>query len=134
MAQPKPRSFGATCLQTDDTLIVKNKVFMNLENEQSKKFKQTNMEVLSEGTDQTFNGALISNKENHMLMIQPLHINKITLLYPNTFTKASYVSELARGTYKSTICGPDGLFKLSKCAQVQHPTKEDAAELSKALS
>lgn len=64
-------------------------------------------------------------------MKQPLHIDKITTLDPDSLTKPAYVSKRAKGTYISTTYRPSVLFQLSKCKQVQYPCKEDAKELNK---
>lgn len=60
MAQPRPLVFGIKYLQTVHKIDLGTKDFMSLGKEKVKHFKHKPTEIVLEGSNYTFNGALVS--------------------------------------------------------------------------
>lgn len=97
-----------------------------MEDEKVKKFCHKDAEILTPGFSVTFNGALLKHNADSLSLIQPLHASKSNLLDVDNLTKETFVCERGEGVYIATMSRPDLAFGLSKCAQIQCPTREHA--------
>lgn len=93
----RPQIHGITCLQTDDNLHIGTEEFQRLEEKASKTFKNKPIEEIKEGLSKTLNRTLITQNKLYLNMNQPIHVQKIKILDPTSFTKATFVSERAKG-------------------------------------
>ena len=146
----KGKGFGVVNLQIDDTLILKNEKFANVENFHFRKAK-----LLAKNRNQftfqhsiKFNGAHIKQENSHFLYLNQKRLCKNLRLItsqPNDLTSArdvirksvsfenQYVAQRTRGVYIATLNQLEATFDLSFAAQVINPQKNDAKRLNKRI-
>ena len=144
------KGFGVVGLQIDDTLILKNEIFANVEN-----FHFREIKLLAKNRDQfifrhsiKFNDAHIKQENS-----QSLHLNqkrlcknlRLIALQSSDLTSArgvirksvsfedQYVAQRARSVYIATLSQSKATFDLSFVAQVINPQKNDAKRLNKRI-
>jgi len=125
--------FGVVGMQTDDTLILGDKVFCTKEEEELQKsgFSAKPVEKLSYGNDLIFNGCILKWRDNQIDLVQKGQGSKIQLVRTKQESLIEdYKRERARGAYLATICQPEAAFDLSVAAQVQNPQEEDIKKLN----
>jgi hypothetical protein len=131
------KAFGIVGLQTDDTLILGNAQFQDLEEEQLIKanFTAKPKQTLSVQTPLIFNGCVLNLSNDGTLAIrQKDQGKKIAIIKEDTEdARQQYVQQRARGAYIASICQPEASFDLSIAAQHQEPTKDDIKTLNKRL-
>jgi hypothetical protein len=145
-------------MQTDDTLMLGDDRFAELEENELEKAKLTSKkrEMLTTATPIKFNGGVISltettskDKDSYSLSLtQPKQFDQIQLVNlsaPADLTssrgqirkmvtpKDQYVAQRARGAYIATMTQPEASFDLSLAAQVTNPKEEDAKRLNRRL-
>ena len=128
--------FGIVGMQTDDTIILSNTAFSELEEHelQKAKFLAKPKEIMSLDTPLIFNGCILTKRDETILMTQKGQGKGIVLIEADdTEAKQRYVEQRARGAYLASICQPEATFDLSKAAQHQDPTREDINALNKRL-
>jgi hypothetical protein len=141
--------FGLVGLQTDDTLILASKKFVDLEEEELQKagFLAKDREQLTVDTSLKFNGGLIQLLPNGTISLtQERQCNNLSTISQKTATstgtrgitrtltpKDQYIAQRARGAYIASVCQPEASFDLSFAAQVINPGKDDAKALNKRL-
>jgi hypothetical protein len=149
-------SFGVVGMQTDDTLMLGDDRFAELEESELEKAKlmSKKREMLIIFTPIKFNGGVISlieatSKGSYSLSLtQPKQFDQIqlvNLLTPVDLTssrgqirksvtpKDQYVAQRARGAYIATMSQPEASFDLSLAAQATNPKEEDTKRLNKHL-
>jgi hypothetical protein len=128
-------SFGVVGLQTDDTLFVANKAFIDQEQNQLQKakFLAKDREMLSATTPLSFNGMIIKLVGKKISITQSKQAKNIKLLSLENISKDQYVAQRARGAYIASVCQPEAAFDLSFAAQVINPLTDDARTLNKRL-
>jgi len=143
--------FGLVGLQTDDTLILANETFAQMEENELKKAKFTAKprEQLTQEHPLKFNGSMIAlTNQGNITLTQTrhcknLHIAKSSettdivssrgIVRKDVDTKGQYIALRARGAYIASICQPEASFDLSRAAQVTDPQDEDFKYLNKRL-
>jgi hypothetical protein len=155
--------FGLVGMQTDDTLMLGDDRFAELEESELEKAKlmSKKREMLTTSTPIKFNGGVISltksestSKDSYSLdsyslsLTQPKQFDQIRLVNisaPIDLTgsrgqirkmvtpKDQYVAQRARGAYIATMTQPEASFDLSLAAQVTNPKEEDAKRLNRRL-
>jgi hypothetical protein len=141
--------FGLVGLQTDDTLILASKKFVDLEEEELQKagFLAKDREQLTVDTSLKFNGGLIQLLPNGTISLtQERQCNNLSTISQKTATstgtrgitrtltpKDQSIAQRARGAYIASVCQPEASFDLSFAAQVINPGKDDAKALNKRL-
>jgi hypothetical protein len=132
-----PERFGIVGMQTDDTLILCDDEFNQLEEDELKKAKFTakNKEQLTIDNPLLFNGGIFSEKANgSMKLCQKKQGEKLKLVSKNTtVSKQQYVEQRARGAYIASICQPEASFDMSVAAQHKDPGNDDITCLNKRL-
>ncbi len=131
-------AFGIVAMQTDDTLILGDKVFIRKEDVELKKAKLTAKpaEKLSYDNPLMFNGCTIRLNELDINVTQKQQGNKIKLVdmnAPQEERNQQYKEQRARGAYIATICQPEASYDLSIAAQHQDPTDAEINALNKRL-
>jgi hypothetical protein len=129
-------AFGVVGMQTDDTLILGDRNFVQLENEELQKAKLNAkpIETLSYEEPLIFNGCILRQEDATMTIIQKGQGAKLKLIDPKSDDRQDqYREQRARGAYIATICQPEALFDLSVAAQHQQPSDEDIKALNKRL-
>ncbi len=133
-------AFGIVGLQTDDTLILGNKQFQNLEEQELKeaKFTAKPKQRLDVNSPLIFNGCILTlvSQENTLNVRQKDQGKKIEMIKKDNETKPvaqQYIEQRARGAYIASICQPEASFDLSIAAQHQQPEEEDIKALNKRL-
>lgn len=131
-----PGSFGLVGMQTDDTLILAEDSFAELE-QQKLTFTAKPKEQLTLDNPLLFNGCVLSlNKDGSMDLRQKGQGKKLEIVNPKldeNLQKQIYTAQRARGAYIATICQPEASFDLSTAAQHQSPTGTDITALNKRL-
>ena len=130
--------FGIVGMQTDDTLFLGDKTFVELEEKELEKAKlmAKPVEMLSKGNPLMFNGGkLIHDQDGDGIkLVQKGQGDRIELIdYKSDSFKQDYLEQRARGAYIATICQPEAAFDLSVAAQHQEPTEADVKALNKRL-
>jgi len=114
--------FGIIGMQTDDTLFVGNKAFVELENNK--------VRILAN----SFNGGKIHREGMTIMPTQKKQGDKIELIdVKKTPFRETSVAQRARGAYIATVCQSEAAFDLSVAAQSQNPSDGDAKTLNKRL-
>jgi hypothetical protein len=122
-------------LQTDDSLIVSTKEFLELEETEIKRagFRHKPLEHLEIGRPMGFNGFMTELfTDGSVVVTQDKQTAGIRLLDQH-FTKDQYVAQRARGAYIATVSQPETAFALSFAAQITEPTWDDAQFLNRCL-
>jgi hypothetical protein len=130
--------FGVVGMQTDDTLILADEKFSDREEEEraKAKFLAKPKEKLAPENPLIFNGCILSQEDDKMVMRQKEQGKKISLVdpdLPDEDRRQSYVQQRARGAYIASVCQPEAAFDMSSAAQHQDPGKEEIAALNKRL-
>lgn len=124
-------------LQTDDTLFCATEDYIKHEDKQLKQagFPAKPTQILKRDQEHeiTFNGAVISARDDGIYMKQPQQCKKISQVDVNGDIKTQYMKERARGAYIASLTQPEAAFALSRAAQTTEPTADSAAELNKCL-
>jgi Reverse transcriptase (RNA-dependent DNA polymerase) len=134
----KDGPFGIVGMQTDDTLILGDQVFVKQENIELEKAKllAKPAEQLTEQTPLLFNGCklMMDQDRNGITLVQKGQSARIQVIDPDSPTyKQTYLEQRARGAYIGTICQPEAAFDLSIAAQFQDPGKDEIKALNKRL-
>ncbi|KAI0994115.1 hypothetical protein K3495_g14068 [Podosphaera aphanis] len=141
--------FGIVGLQTDDTLLLTDKLFVNTEETKLKEAKllAKEREKLTENSPLNFNGSQISKKNDSIFLTQELQCKSLRLvsLKPTNLVgsrgklrtavtpKDQFIAQSARGAYIARVCQPEASFDLSYAAQIINPKEEDSKALNKRL-
>ena len=122
-------------LQTDDTLIAANNVFMVLEQEELEKakFLAKPYKALKTNGHLKFNGLTITLLPDGLQITQEKQALNIMELDQASFAKEQYIAQRARGAYLATVSQPQAAFPLSYAAQIVNPAIDDAKYLNKCL-
>lgn len=134
----KSEVFGLAAMQTDDTLILGDDVFMKKEDEELHKAKllAKPIDILSEANPLIFNGCIVRLVGDCVTIKQKNQGAKLQLVdlkLPPAERLRAYREQRARGAYIATICQPEASFDLSVAAQHQEPSDEDVKALNKRL-
>src|SRR5271168_2824690 len=138
MVTKDPRGpIGIVGLQTDDTLILGNQQFVDLEDEQLKEagLVAKPAQTLTFDSPLAFNGCKLTVDVDGTISAIPKDQGKrLDLVDPSSTTaKQSYLEQRARGAYIATICQPEAAFDLSVAAQFQNPGTDEIKALNKRL-
>lgn len=129
--------FGIVGLQTDDTLFVGDRQFVDLEDSElsTAGLLAKPAQTLTPESPLAFNGCkLLMDADGSISAIPKDQGKRIDLVDPKSTTaKQSYLEQRARGAYIATICQPEALFDLSVAAQHQNPGPEEIKALNKRL-
>jgi Reverse transcriptase (RNA-dependent DNA polymerase) len=128
--------FGLTVLQTDDTLNLGTKAFMDQEQAELKKagFKAKPQQFYGEGSFGDFNGCHLELKGGDITVTQKGQAEKLKAVdFKSPTFKQDYAQQRARGAYLVTMCQPEAAFALSVAAQVTDPKEEDVKSLNTVL-
>lgn len=143
--------FGVVGLQTDDSLILADKIFAAAEEKQllEAKLSAKDREKLTKTTPIKFNGGYVKqDTTGNIHLNQEKHCKNLSLVVLKTpidlfssrgkirkavTPKDQYIAQRARGAYIATVCQPEAAFDLSFAAQVINPREEDAKILNKRL-
>lgn len=131
--------FGLVGLQTDDTLILANKLFTDLEAEQLKSENLLAKERLQLTRTQSidFNGSrLTQDAEGYGLTVmQKGQADKIELVdFTSPDYRQQYLVQRARGAYIGVNSQPEALYDLAVAAQHQDPDEGEVKALNKRLA
>ena len=146
----KSEPLGKVGLQTDNTLILADDAFAELEEDaiKSAKIMTKARDHLTSSKPIKFNGTKIELALNGNLTLKPnTHIGSIGLvkkldasttssrgvLRTKLSSKDQYVAQRARRAYLASICQPEASFDLSYAAQSTEFTADDVAALNKRL-
>ena len=125
-------------MQTDDTLILGDSAFVELESTELEKARlmAKPTESLARDTPLIFNGCklVIDRGGPDITILQKGQGKRLNLVNPKLdgFKQAN-LEQRARGAYIGTICQPEAAFDMSTAAQHQNPAKEQIAALNKRL-
>ncbi len=143
--------FGLVGMQTDDTLMLRDDRFAELEETELEKAKlmSKKREMLTTLTPIKFNGEVITiDSVGTLLLNQPSQFDQIRLVNISASVdltssrgqirkmvtpKDQYVAQRARGAYIATMTQPKAAFDLSLAAQITNPKEEDAKRLNRRL-
>lgn len=126
-------SFGIVGMQTDDTIILGESSFSDLEN-QEMTFKAKEKQSLTEDNSVSFNGCILELNGSKINLLQKEQSRNISLVdIKSVESGKKYVEQRARGAYIASICQPEATFDLSRAAQTTQPTQEDINALNKRL-
>jgi hypothetical protein len=148
LSTKEPRSFVG--LQTDDTLILGNTLFADLEEQKLKSegLISKDRESLAQDRPIKFNGGLIELlPTGDLLLTQEAQCKNLSLVGTGTSSTTSargitrkdlsmrkqYIAQRARGAYIASISQPEAAFDLSFAAQVTEPMEDDAKALNKRI-
>ena len=125
--------FGVVGMQTDDTIILADEKFSELE-EKELVFLAKPKERLTPDTPLIFNGCILTRRGDKLMLRQKEQGKKIQLIDADSPDfKHRYVEQRARGAYIATICQPEAAFDLSVAAQSQEPTRDEVITLNRRL-
>jgi hypothetical protein len=141
-----PQAFGLVALQTDDTLILADTAFADLEQSKLNKagFLAKDRETLNPGTPLKFNGCVITHTSSGITITQVAQCKNLALIKSTPANTTSsrgntrkslstveqYVAQRARGAYIASTCHPEASFDLSVAAQVNGGVKHGVPEKS----
>jgi hypothetical protein len=129
--------FGIVGMQTDDTLMLCDTEFSQLEEDELNKAKFTAKpkEKLTADNPLLFNGCILTKEaDGSMRLRQKKQGEKLKLVSKDpTVSGQQYVEQRARGAYIASICQPEAMFDLSAAAQHKDPGGDDIARLNKRL-
>jgi hypothetical protein len=142
--------FGIVGLQTDDTLLLADETFAEVEQNElhRAKFMAKEREQLTVDTPLKFNGGLIQLVSDGITLTQERQCKNLSTITVKPaastssrgVTRASltlkdqYIAQRARGAYIASVCQPEASFDLSFAAQVINPVEDDTKSLNKRLS
>ncbi|KHJ36427.1 hypothetical protein EV44_g3709 [Erysiphe necator] len=122
---------GLVGMQTDDTLILGDNLFSELE-ERKLQFTAKPKQKLTRDKPLIFNGCILTlNDDFSIHMTQKNQGKKIDLV--EDIDSKVYVQQRARGAYIASICQPEACYDLSVAAQTKNPSKDDLSKLNKRL-
>jgi len=144
------KPMGIVGLQTDDTLILGDDKFIDIEQTQLLKagFPAKEREQLSIENTLKFNGGIIRlSNDGSVTLSQERQCTNLTLISGNTtdstssrgvtrkalLTKDQYVAQRARGAYIASVCQPEAAYDLSVAAQAIEVTENDVKSLNKRI-
>ena len=133
---PERTRFAIVGMQTDDTIILANDEFSNLEQDELEKahFTAKPKQMLTTTEPMMFNGCTLTQQDDGTLYLrQKGQGKKISLIATGSDLRQEYVQQRARGAYIASICQPEATFDLSTAAQCQEPTRLEAETLNKRL-
>jgi len=107
--------FGLVGMQTDDTLILGDQAFVELEDSELKKANllAKPAEQLTEQTPLLFNGYKLSLEGDDIFLAQKGQGSRLSTIDPSSPTYSqAYREQRARGAYIGTICQPKAAFDL----------------------
>jgi hypothetical protein len=134
-------------LQTDNTLILANKAFADLE-ESRLKFTAKKRQTLTVESPIKFNRGIISITANGDITVNtgtqyknltPVSISTITttssrgVVRSDLTTKEQYTSQRAKGAYIASLCQQEVAFDLSFAAQALEPDASNISALNKRI-
>jgi hypothetical protein len=129
--------FGIVGLQTDDTLFIGDRRFVDLEDKEltAAGLVAKPAQTLTPQTPLAFNGCkLVMNVDGSISAIPKDQGKRLSLVdTKSTTARQAYVEQRARGAYIATICQPEAAFDLSVAAQYQDPGKDDIKALNRRL-
>ncbi|KAI0997174.1 hypothetical protein K3495_g11012 [Podosphaera aphanis] len=116
-------AFGVVGLQTNDTLILGNKDFVKKETDELRKakFLAKPIEKLTPENPLTFNGMLVSIKNDTTLSISQDRLVQKLQHITTSSNKNDYVAQRARKAYIASVPTPQAAFSLSIAAQSTNP-------------
>lgn len=123
---------GVTCLQTDDTLYLGDKAFMDKEETCSKPFECNPSKFLINQNSFNLNGITISLQEKYVTLPQPRHVAKLERIFKTEIDLSFFVLNRACGAYIAYVALPDLTYSFSKSSQVVTPNKTDICLIKKA--
>ncbi|KAI1000950.1 hypothetical protein K3495_g7246 [Podosphaera aphanis] len=132
----KDNDFGMTALQTDDTMNLGTKAFMELEQAELEKakFVANPQQFFEDESVGDFNGSQVEIKGKEIIIAQKGQADKLKLVDANSPNrKYEYAQQRARGAYIASLCQPEAAFDLSVAAQVLDPTEKDIEKLNMRL-
>ncbi|RAL67679.1 hypothetical protein DID88_008420 [Monilinia fructigena] len=148
-ANSEDTGFGIVGLQTDDTLIIGDKKFVQAEEKELKDahFMAKDREELTHDHPLKFNGVTLAlqkddiylNQEKQCMNLQLVSTASVDIhgtrgkVRKNASTHDQYVAQRARGAYIATMCQPEASFDLSIAAQTTKPEKDDITALNKRI-
>jgi hypothetical protein len=115
----KDMLFGLVGMQTDDTLIVAEQRFLDLEEKErgKAKFKAKPVEILKDGKDLIFNGCILTKQGPNVVVSQKNQGERLLLVDTKLLLdlqKVAYIQQRARGAYIASICQPEAAFANQK--------------------
>ncbi|KAI1006956.1 hypothetical protein K3495_g1267 [Podosphaera aphanis] len=117
----KTRSFGIVAMQIDDTLILGDSAFSELENKEMV-FKAKEKLKLSNNSPISFNGSILELSGSIIKLVQKEKALKIVPVDTETPERAKkYVKQRVRGAYIASICQPEATFDLSLFVRTPTP-------------
>lgn len=132
----KEDMFGIVGLQTDNTFILGDKIFIRLEDSELKKAKFS-AKPLAELTTENpliFNGGRVIQDGNNIVLVPKDQGDRIELVDANSPSyKDDYLAQRARAAYIASICQPQASYDLSVAAQHQDPSEAEIKLLNKRL-
>ena len=133
---PTRTTFGIVGMQTDDTLILCNPNFAQMEETklQEAKLIAKPKDKLTSEKDLMFNGCRIKLAGENIQVLQKGQSQKLAPVNTSeNDPKQQYIEQRARGAYIATICQPEASFDLSVAAQHQDPGESEINDLNKRL-
>lgn len=91
------------------------------------------IQVLQEGQDITFNGAVISRIDKVYIVSQPDQTREIQCVNENNADKLEFLSQRARGVYIASVGRPDLAFGFAVASQVITQDCESVMALNKQI-
>jgi hypothetical protein len=141
--------FGVVGMQTDDTLLLADSTFAEIEENELRKaqFLSQEREELTVENPIKFNRGQLTMKENSLELTQEWHCQNLGavlheavnltssrgVIRKSVLPKGQYIAQRARGAYIATVCQPEAAYDLSTTAQVTSPTEQDEKKLNKRL-
>ncbi|KHJ34316.1 hypothetical protein EV44_g4291 [Erysiphe necator] len=122
---------GLVGMQTDDTLILGDELFSELE-ERKLQFTAKPKQKLTRDKPLIFNGCILTLNDDFSIHMTQKNQGKKIDLVEDTDSKV-YVQQRARGAYIASICQPEACYDLSVAAQTKNPSKDDLSKLNKRL-
>ena len=129
--------FGIVGLQTDDTLFIRDRRFVDLEDKEltAAGLVAKPAQTLTPQTPLAFNGCkLVMDVDGSILATPKDQGKRLSLVdIKSTTVRQAYVEQRACGAYIATICQPEVAFDLLVAAQYQDPGKDDIKALNRQL-
>ena len=126
----KKNPSSVTCLQTDDTLFLANKAYLEREKEQAKHYQSNPLTEIQPNQATTFNGVKII-RDGLIFRENVAHqVEKLDLVKFNDNVKSEYISQRALGAYIASHCQPDLSFGFASASQHIDPQGPHVDELN----
>lgn len=131
--EKEPRAI--TCLQTDDTLILANKKFLELESTHARRFETNPLQTLTRDAPLKFNGATVKYAGENLILNSAHNVQKLRCIAieKEKSVRDCYVSQRARAAYITSVCRPDLQYRFAYAAQFPDPTLTEAKYLNKGI-